>query len=170
MNRIFVKWIFRKRLLLLSVLSHWSRDLIVCIRLSVSALCLKYLVFVAVRFLCRTFAVLSSTVSQSVKLPWLPALIVSVAMYNSHKLLIIASVISKLYRVGHCVTHRRLTNSEWWIVGAKLESRMAGDMIASLAVTCAEYLSFQDCQKRNNITFWEFGWIISGDKTVSTLQ
>lgn len=169
MDRIFVKCLFRKRLLLLSILLYWSRDFIVCIRLSVSALCLKYLVFISVHFLCRLFAVLSSTMSQSVELPWLSTWIISVVMYNSHKLLIIESVISKLYRVGHCVTRRRLTNSEWWIVGVKLES-IAGDMSASLAVTCAEYLSFQDCQKRNNITFWEFGWIISGDKTVSSSQ
>lgn len=88
----------------------------VYIRLSVSTLCLKYLVFIFAPFLFRTFAILSSTMSQSVKLSWLSALTISVVMYNSHKLLIIESVISHLYRMGHCVTCRRLTNSEWWIV------------------------------------------------------
>lgn len=143
MDRFF-KWIFRKCLLPLLVPPHRNRDLIVWIRLSVSAFCLKYLVFISVCFLFRTFAILSSTVSYSVKLPWLSTLMISVAMYNSqfNKLLIIETVISHLNHMGHWVTHRQLTNSEWWIAEAKLESSMAGEMNASLAVTYAEYLSF----------------------------
>ena len=142
MIRIVFKWILRKRLLLLSVLSRWSRALIVYRRLSVSASCLKYLLFLFVRFPFQTFAMLSSAMSQSVKRSWLSALTVSVVTPNSHRLLVIGSVISHLHCVGHCVTHRRLTASEWSVAGAKLGSSMAGETNAALAVTCAQYLSF----------------------------
>lgn len=126
MDRISFKWIFRKCLLLLSGLPHWSRDFTVYLRLSVSAFLRKLSVFV--RFLFWTFAILSNSMSQSVKLSWLSALTIPVVTYNSHKLLITESIISLLYCVGHCVTRRRLTNSEWWIVGTKLKRSMGGEM------------------------------------------